>query len=503
MSTAASAGFSLMTNLPALQVVVPMVAAPICTFLRFRNVPWAFALLVSAATFWIAVNLLLQVLDGGAISYQMGGWPPPFGIEYRVDEINAFVLMIVSGVSLVALPYALRSVEREVPRDKHHLFYAAWLLCLCGLLGITITGDAFNIFVFLEISSLSTYMLLASGRDPRALTAAFQYLVLGTLGATFILIGVGLLYIMTGTLNIADLAERVGPVSDTTSVKAAAAFLTVGIALKFALFPAHFWLPNGYAYSPSAVGVFLSATATKVSIYVLLRFQFTVFGDISAFADLDFASLLLPFAVVAFLLGSTVAIFQTDLKRLLAWSSVAQIGYMAAGIGLGGVEGLTAGIVHLFNHAVTKAALFMAAGAIFLRIGSMHIDRLAGIGRTMPFTTLAFVLAGLSLIGVPTTAGFISKWYLILAAMQHGTAGYAITAMIVASSLLAVIYVWRVVEVAYFRDPAPGREVTEAPLSMLLPLWALTLGCFWFGLETSWSVDIAQVAARSLLGVAP
>ncbi|MDF1722816.1 MAG: monovalent cation/H+ antiporter subunit D family protein [Minwuia sp.] len=502
MSTATHAGFSLLANLPALQVVVPMVAAPICTFLRFRNGPWAFALLVSAAVFWIAVTLLQQVLTHGVISYEMGGWAPPIGIEYRIDEINAFVLLIVSGISLVALPYALRSVEREVPQDKHHLFYAAWLLCLCGMLGITITGDAFNIFVFLEISSLSTYMLIASGRDPRALTAAFQYLVLGTLGATFILIGVGLLYIMTGTLNIIDLADRLGPVSDTTSVRAAAAFLIVGIALKFALFPAHFWLPNGYAYSPSAVAVFLSATATKVSVYVLLRFEFTVFGGIEAFDDLHFARLLLPFAIAAFLVGSIAAIFQTDLKRLLAWSSIAQIGYMALGIGLGTPDGLTAGIVHMFNHALTKGALFMAAGAMFLSIGSTRITNLAGVGKTMPFTTLAFVLAGFSLIGVPTTSGFISKWYLVLAALQHGNAGYFLAGLVLFSSILAVIYIWRIVEVAYFREPAGGAVVKEAPLSMLLPLWALTLGCYFFGLETHYSVDIARQAAESLLGIA-
>jgi len=222
----------------------------------------------------------------------------------------------------------------------------------------------------------------------------------------------------------------------------------------------------------------------------------------AAFQDLHFARLLLPFAVLAFLIGSMVAIFQTDLKRLLAWSSVAQIGYIVVGIGLGSSDGLTGGIVHIFNHALTKAALFMAAGAMFLRIGSTRIDNLAGVGKIMPWTTLAFVLAGLSLIGVPTTAGFVSKWYLVLAALQHGNAGYFLAALILFSSILAVIYVWRVVEVAYFREPAGDATVREAPLSMLVPLWLLTLACFYFGLETQYSVDIARVAAESLLGIA-
>jgi len=503
MANAAEHAMTLADNLPALQVVVPLIAAPICIFLKPRPTAWAFALLVSVACFWISWELLQQVLAQGVISYEMGGWAPPIGIEYRVDKVNAFVLLIVSVISLVALPYAKQAVEREVPVDKHHLFYAAWLLCLTGMLGITITGDAFNIFVFLEISSLSGYVLIASGRDPRALTASFQYLVLGTLGATFILIGVGLLYIMTGTLNIADLAQRIPEIADRRPVLAAAGFLTAGIAMKAAIFPAHFWLPNGYAYSPSPVSVFLSATATKVAIYVLLRFQFTVFGDVTLADDFSFASLLMPFGIAAFVIGSAAAIYQNDVKRMLAYSSVAQIGYMVTGIGFGSVDGLTAGIVHLFNHALMKAALFMAVGAVFLRVGGVRLSQFAGMGRRMPLTMLAFVLAGLSLIGVPLTVGFVSKWYLVLAALQTGITGYVITAMILSSSLMAVIYVWRVVEVAYFRDPDPEAPRQDAPLMMLVPMWALTLAAFWFGIDSEFTVGVAREAAQQLLGITP
>jgi multicomponent Na+:H+ antiporter subunit D len=491
----------LIDQLPALQVVIPLVAAPLCVFLKPRHWAWAFALLVSAACFWVSAMLLQQVLDRGVISYEMGGWAPPIGIEYRVDKANAFVLLIVSMISLIALPYARVAAMREVPPDKHNLFYTAWLLCLTGLLGITITGDAFNIFVFLEISSLSTYVLVAAGRDPRALTASFNYLILGTIGATLILIGVGLLYVMTGTLNLADLAVRVPPLAHTAPVQAAAAFLTIGVALKCALFPAHFWMPNAYAYSPSPVTVFLSATSTKVSIYVLLRFQFTVFGDVAPIGDYSMANLLLPFAIIAFLVGSTAAIFQEDVKRMLAYSSVAQIGYMVTGAGLGSVDGLTAGIVHLFNHALMKAALFMAVGGVLLRAGGVRLSRFAGMGRRMPLTMFAFVLAGLSLIGVPLTVGFISKWYLILAAMQEGPGGYAIAALVLASSLLSVIYVWRVIEVAYFRDPEPDAPRQEAPLLVLAPMYLLIGATFWFGINSEFTVGVAREAAMQLMGL--
>ena len=194
----------------------------------------------------IAVALLLQVLASGPISYHLGGWAPPWGIEYRVDLLNAFILVLVSGVAAVMMPFARRSVAAEVDPDKQAWFYSMYLLCLTGLLGITITGDAFNIFVFLEISSLSTYVLIALGKDRRALVAAYQYLIMGTIGATFYVIGIGLLYLVTGSLNILDIAERLGPTAAENSrpVLAALAFLTVGISLKLALFPLHVWLPE-------------------------------------------------------------------------------------------------------------------------------------------------------------------------------------------------------------------------------------------------------------------
>ncbi len=491
-------------HLPALQVVVPLIAGPLCVVLRRGALAWALTLAVSVATLVIAALLLARVLDDGPISYAFGGWPAPWGIEYRVDTVNAFVLLLVSAISTVVLPYARVSVAHELPADQHHLFYAIYLLCLTGLLGVTITGDVFNLFVFLEISSLSSYVLISLGRDRRALTAAFQYLVMGTIGATFILIGVGLLYMMTGTLNMADLAERLVPVRGTRPVLAAFAFLTVGISLKLALFPLHLWLPNAYAFAPSAVTAFLAATATKVAVYVMLRFVFTVFGAAFAFEATPFAEILLPLALVAVFTASTVAIFQDDIKRMLAYSSIAQIGYMILGISIASLTGLTAAILHLFNHALMKGALFMALGCVFLRLGSVDIGRFEGLGRTMPFTMAAFVTGGLSLIGIPLTVGFISKWYLVLAALERGGWWWLVAVLVLMGSLLSVVYVWRVVAAAYFRAPPKGATaMAEAPASMLIPTWALIAANVYFGIDTDLTVGVAGRAAAALLGLAP
>jgi len=491
----------LQPHLPVLQIVVPLIAAPACFALGRGNRAWALAVAVSWVAFGISAWLLATVMDTGPISYALGNWPAPWGIEYRVDALNGFVLLVVSGIGAVTLPYTRRSVAHELPESQQGAFYTAFLLCLTGLLGVAITGDAFNLFVFLEISSLSSYALIALGRDRRALTASFQYLVMGTIGATFIVIGIGLLYMATGTLNMADLAARIPAVADSRTVLAALAFIAVGATLKLALFPLHFWLPNAYAYTPSVVTAFLAATATKVSVYILVRFFFTVFGAAYTYEVLALDNLLIPFSVVAILVCSTVAIFQTDVKRLLAYSSIAQICYIILGIGLGSETGLTAGLVHLFNHAVTKGALFLALGCVVLRVGTPRLDALAGLGRAMPWTMFAFVLAGLSLIGVPLTAGFVSKWYLVQAALEADA--WYLAVVVLASSLLALVYVWRVVEAAYLRpvpEGAPSLAAREAPLSMLIPTWILAGASVYFGIDTSLNVGVARAAAQFLLG---
>ena len=489
---------NLAPHLPALQVVVPLMAAPLTVLLRQRDLAYVLALIASWAAFIISALLWLQVEATGTISYAIGSWPAPWGIEYRVDRLSAFVLVLVAGVAAVVLPYSRASIETEVPRRQHYLFYTMFLLCLAGLLGITITGDAFNIFVFLEVSSLSTYVLIALGRDRRALFASYQYLIMGTIGATFIVIGIGLLYLMTGTLNLADMGRRIAAVQNTRPVLAALAFLTVGISLKLALFPLHQWLPNAYAFAPSAVSAFLAATATKVAVYVLLRFYYSVFGQSQVFARLPMQEAMLLLALAGMFAASAIAIFQTDLKRLFAYSSVGQVGYIILGLSFNSTSGLTASIAHLFNHGITKGAIFMLLGCVVLVMGGTSMARVQGLGKRMPLTSLGIVVCGLSLIGVPGTAGFVSKWYLLLAALEKGQ--WWLVFLIVASSLLAVAYVWRFVEVAYFREPRKDVVGSGAvPWSMGLPAAVLVAATGYFGLDTSFTVGSASRAAALLM----
>ena len=487
-------------HLLALQVVLPLMAAPLLVLVRNRGFAWLATSAVSYACLVIAVALAVRVASVGTLSYALGSWAPPWGIEYRVDALSGFVLVLVALTASFVAPYAQRSIAAEVPQDRQYLMYAMYCLCLAGLLGITITGDAFNLFVFLEISSLSTYVLIALGARRRALVAAYQYMLLGTVGATFYVIGVGLLYLMTGTLNLADMAARLQHVDELRPVLAALAFITVGIGLKLALFPLHQWLPNAYAYAPSMATAFIAATATKVSIYVLLRFYFTVFDPAPVFERLPTGEVFLLLSVAAMVTASLVAAFERDVKRLFAYSSVAQIGYITLGIGLENEAGLTGSITHLLNHGVTKGAIFVLLGGVVLRAASPQVTvaSLAGLGRRMPLTAFGLVIAGLSLIGVPGTAGFISKWYLILGAIERGL--WSLVAVIVGTSLIAVFYVWRVVEAAYLRPGPPEAGVKEAPVGMLAAALGMATLCVYFGFDTSFSVGGAADAAGLLLG---
>jgi multicomponent Na+:H+ antiporter subunit D len=488
-------------HLPVLQVVIPLLGALLAGFLRRGTTAFALALVVSWIMPFVAGAMLWQVLSTGPISYHLGGWEPPWGIEYRVDALNAFVLVLVSTVGAVIMPFARRSVSFEIERTREAWFYCMYLLCLTGLLGIAVTGDAFNAFVFLEISSLSTYVLIALGPDRRALLSAFQYLIMGTIGATFYVIGIGLLYLLTGSLNMADIAARLGPAwaDRSHAVVAALAFLTVGISLKLALFPLHIWLPNAYAYAPSWVTAFLSATATKVAIYLLIRFYFSIFGVAIDFRALPIAEIIIALSLAAMFVASFIAVFEKNLKRMLAYSSVAQIGYITLGIGLANQAGLTGGLVHIVNHALMKAALFLAAGAIFYRGCTMQLNELAGIGRKMPLTMTAFTIAGFGLIGTPGTAGFISKWYLAVGALDKGW--WVLVFLIVGSSLIALVYIGRVLEIAWLREASPAiAQASDPPLSMLLPLIVLTTATVYFGFDTTWTAGVASTVAKTLLG---
>ncbi|MEM6499639.1 MAG: proton-conducting transporter membrane subunit, partial [Pseudomonadota bacterium] len=384
---------TVQAHLPILLILIPLFTGLLTAFLSSGRIAWAVTLVASWLLPPIAVALLYEIdAQGQPVTYELGGWAAPFGIVYYVDHLAVFVVGLVTLIGAVAMPFAQRSVAKEIDAAAQPRYYTMYLMCLTGLIGITLTGDAFNAFVFLEISSLATYALIAMGRHRRALLAAYQYLILGTIGATLYVIGVGMLYVLTGTLNFYDMAARLQelPAAQEPSALTAVGFLVVGVSLKLALFPLHVWLPNAYAYAPSFATVFLAGTATKVAIYLLVRLLFSVFGVVVPLDQLPVLEILLGLSVIAMFVASISAVFETNAKRMLAYSSVAQVGYITLGIALANSSGLTGGLVHIFNHGVIKTCLFLALGAIAYRLTTSRISDLAGIGRTMPLTMAAF-----------------------------------------------------------------------------------------------------------------
>ncbi|MFT5543739.1 MAG: multicomponent Na+:H+ antiporter subunit D [Glaciecola sp.] len=494
-----------MEQLTILLIVIPLMVAPITALIPSEKITWFLTLAVCLISFAISSFILYQVIDGTHVIYELGGWRPPWGIEYKIDSLNAFVALIVSGIGILASLFAYRSVPSEIDKKTIPLFYAAFQLCLLGLLGIALTGDIFNLFVFLEISSLSSYALISMGKHRKALSAAFSYLILGTIGATFFLIGVGFLFAASGSLNTADIANRFSSFEDMQLVETALIFMIMGIALKAAIFPLHSWLPNAYAHAPSTVGIFLSATATKVSIYVLLRILYDLY-PIAYWVDMLLPQIMLSMGCVAVIYGSYRACQQVEMKRLLAFSSIAQIGYMVIGFSLVSQLGLTAAIIHLFNHALIKSTLFIGAGILLYRANTTELSSLRGLGKAMPWTFAAIALAGLSLIGVPGTVGFVTKWYLLEAAVEKGM--WIVVITIVVGSVLAIAYVWKIVDNLYFKskeklhihDVSSGDStIARSPKTMTIALWIGAILCIFFGLNTELSFEAASSAAAALL----
>jgi len=447
--------------------------------------PWAS--FITLLQLIISIFLLYRVIAAGNMSYWLGGWEPPWGIEYAVDILNAFVLVIVAGVCFSVSIYGRKSLALEVP-GKELPLYTLYILLTTGMLGIAVTGDIFNLYVFLEIGSLAAYALIAIG-DRHSLMASFNYMIMGTISASFILLGIGYLYVMTGTLNMADLSALLPSLYGRPVILVALALLVVGLSIKTALFPLHTWLPDAYTHAPSAISAMLSGTFTKVGIYALIRVMFTVISPAYVIETVPVMSILSWVAAAGIIAGSVLAIAQYDIKRMLAYSSLSQIGYIVLGISMANKLAMTGGILHILSHSLMKVGLFMVAGAIIYRTGIRNIYQLRGMGKKMPLTMAAFVIGALSMIGIPPTIGFASKFYLAWGALYAGE--WVFVAVILLSSLLTAVYFWRIFENVYF-GVHEGIKKEEAPLSMLLPVLAFAFLVLLFGMFASIPIGIIE-----------
>jgi multicomponent Na+:H+ antiporter subunit D len=474
---------------PLLLVIVPLLSALIISVAGWVHKKLCYPIAVAAlgVSCYSSIGLLLRVLKEGVVHYQLGGWVPPWGIAYYVDHLNGLLLAAVSLVALVNLIAAQKSIEQEFP-EKTGPFYTLYVLMVTGLLGILVTGDTFNLYVLLEIASLTGYGLIAMGEE-RAPMATLNYLYMGTIGACFYLLGVGYLYIVTGSLNMADIAAILPAHYQSKAVLAAFIICMVGVWLKMAFFPLHAWLPNAYTYAPSASSSLIAPLMTKVMIYVMIRLMVSVFTPEFVFSTLSVAEPIVWLAVIAITMGAILALAERNLKKMLTYIIVAEVGYMVGGAWMGNRAGMTGAILHIVNDALMTLCVFLVVGNIVYKVKGYAFEDLQGLFRRMPFTMGAFVIGALSIIGVPPTCGFFSKWYLISGAIQAGHYGFM--AALVFSSLINVVLFFRVIEIGYYEPFSDHNEhgshsepMDEAPLSMLVPLLIVAASLVVVGMYT-------------------
>lgn len=469
--------------LPILPVLIPMLAAPVIVLIGSARVGWILAVGASFASALCAI-LLLDPIQGGPVHYHFGNWPPPFGIEYILDPLNVPLLILTGIAAGLAILVATPTSTEENFAERRPVFYALFLLCLTGLNGILSTGDVFNVFVFLEISSLTTYGLVASGPRAGSALAAFQYLVLGTLGGSFILLGIGLWFQATGSLNMADVQSLLLTTPYGAVGLAGTLMLMLGFSLKAASFPLHQWLPNVYSAAPWPVTAFLAACATKVAIYALVRLVLIV-GDLG----LRGHEILGFVALVGVLWGGIAACFQRDIRRMLAWSSVSQLAYIIYAFSLGTAAGVAAAMVQFLGHAAIKGGLFLTLGP------ARNFDDIAGLRERDPLRTVLLTLLTLGLLGVPLTAGFAAKWGLLSAtlATDHPIG----LLVLILGSLIAVVYCLRLMEPVWLRPALAKAAIPRLAGVQLVPPIVAVIAMFALGMSP-WAANMGTLAALTL-----
>lgn len=448
-------------SLPLLIVVVPILAAAVPLILGFRvhRAGWYVATGVCLGSFAATIVVAEAVYLGNeAVIHELGGFSPPVGIPLIADRFSTAIALLVTGVALGVLAYTRRGGPRG------NVFYAGYLLLTGGLLGVTFTGDAFNLFVFLEITGLAAYALIAKGEGGEAAVAALKYLLLGTLGASLYLIGVGFLFLSTGYLYMADLGTALATVGyDDPLVLAGFAFVFVGFAIKVAQWPVHTWQPDAYQRAPDGITPLIAALVSTVSAYALGRVLFTVF-TVDFLETAPYVSeIIVAVGAVSVVAGSALAVTQWDVKRMLAYSSVSQFGLIVAAYGVLTETALVGAMIHLIGHGVMKAGLFLGVGVIAMAVGARTVDEYAGLSRERPFAAGAMALLGIALVGIPPSIGFLGKWYIAVGAVEAEV--WSVAAVIFLSTMLTLAYVAKLGERMYFVYGASDRDPRSTPIA--------------------------------------
>ncbi len=454
-----------------------------------KNFPRIWSILTSLSLLFI----LAAIWDKGTIIHEMGGWKPPFGVVLVKDNLSQFMLLIVNIVAFLTIIYSYVYMKKF---EDYLRFFTLFLFMLAGMNGVVLTGDLFNLFVFLEIASIASYALVGYGVDAEELEASFKYLILGALASVFILFGIGMIYSLTGSVNMADVARFIikNNLGNNNALLMATGLFIVGFGLKAGLVPFHAWLPDAHSSAPAPISVMLSGVLIKVlGIYAFIRIFYCVIGITPVVSNI-----FITMGVISMLVGAFMGFGQDDMKRMFAFSSVSQMGYIAVGIGIGTPFAIIGALFHLLNHAGFKSLLFLSSGAIETSTGTRNLSELGGLGKKMPVTSAASVIGSLSIAGVPPFNGFWSKLIIILAAFS---AGYVwLGAILVLTAFLTLAYYLRFQKNVIFGEPSSNvKDAKEAPLLMLLPIIVFAIFCLLAGIFNGWIISNIVIPAQSII----
>ncbi len=422
----------------------------------------------------VTAGIAFTLVGAPVSTYWMGGWFPPFGISLVFDGLTSIMLLIVNLVAFLAIIYSLSYMEKYTAKPK---FYSLFLLMVAGMNGVVLSGDLFNLFVFLEIASIASYALVGFGVEHQELEASFKYLILGTFASTMVLLGIGITYSMTGSLNMADVANTLKGMPSTTSMAFAAGAFIMGFSLKSGLVPFHAWLPDAHPSAPAPISAMLSGVLIKaLGVYAMARVMFNVLGAAPIYMDI-----MLALGALSMVVGGLLAVGQWDMKRMFAYSSISQVGYIVLALGLGTHLGMIAAIFHLLNHSIFKSLLFLSTGSIEHATGTKNLRKLGGLGQKMPVTATTTTIGALSISGVPPFNGFFSKLLIILACAQAGQ--WFLAALATAVSVVTLVYFLKAMRFSLFGElPKALKNIKEVPFPMAFSVITLAVICLGVGI---------------------
>ena len=432
----------------------------------------------------LSISMIPDVLSKGRVVYQMEGWKAPFGISIVFDPLSVFLSVAFIFIVLLAVVFSHKYIKY-----KKTEYYSLVCLVLVGTLGVINTGDIFNMFVYLEILSVSSYALTAFFKKKESLEAAIKYLIIGSLATSLVLLGIAFIYGVLGTLNMADIAVKVSGTANPV-IGTALALIITGMFIKSGLVPFHAWLPDAYQASPSPVTSIFSGVTTNVGMYAVLRLVFTVFNPVSVLLWM-----LMIVGAISMLGGALLALVQNSLKRLLAYSSISQMGFVAVSVGLGTQTGLSGGVLHIINHSIIKGLLFLCAGFIVYQAKTDNMHEISGKFKFNPVIGYSFIIGALSLVGVPLFNGFVSKWLIYVATFQVSP---VLTVLALVSSALTLAYMLRAFYLVFLCNAKPSAKQKKIPLSMQLPLIVLVGIIILLGVFPGFSIDISNLMVQSL-----